>query len=975
MTDRLATITTAHSDTCQWLFEGEEYRDWRDPDALNTNHGFLWLKGKPGAGKSTLIKKAHHHGRQEHGYLIVSFFFNARGVELQNSTQSMFRSVLHQLLNKRMEQLADLLKREGYSPHVGLLGTLLAKVRRRETRFAPLNWPIELLKDMLRDLVLAFNPVRVGRCANTLDLATDVHARGTYRDSVLALAQTHVTFYVDALDECDNHDARDMIEFLGALRASAAQEDVGFRVLLTSRHYPHITFNACHELILDRKDGHEADIAKYIRSNLRIGESKLACEIQATIQVRASGVFLWVVLVTRILNELYDRGQIRRLRQRLDVIPSGLHELFQEILQDNTLDGEDILCVFQWLLFSQKPLSLQVLYHAVTGTCDDVEDCGQNDVNENDMRRFLLDASKGLAEMTKGINPTVQFIHESVRGYLLDVGLVTLDPSLGSDLVGRCHAQLHECCRRYLETALIILTRLLGKAPSEEDDAVERQTLLRKAESACSFLIYAIKGVFCHADSAHTPHLPEVLTSFLYHLWRELYNLAYPKHALSAKASPLYMLILMGASKLAAVFINKQGMPRQSPKGVLTEHHRSFLGPAVANCDRRMATMLLGHGIGANWPAINNHTCLSLAVNSGDAQMVGILIDAGATADPAANDPWGALKLGPSLRRASEEIVLKTLTSAVYTARWHEDFNWILDGMRQKRRPAAEQMLISRLENIVSEVERASDGRTTAAEPFHATALLAACIYDRIDLIVPLARYGVDLDVRHASDKTGLIIATGHFSTKAAQILLEHGADPNVPDGVGNYPVHIAARKGREATMRLLLDHGADVNALDESQERPLAMAAVFQREQGLLQLLIDHGARVNVLDMYGNSALVTAARLGNLGILDMLLEAGNPVPAEQLDKAVLEALHHGQDVVVERLVQKGAKQPLLRPRRKSKVSSSSSSTSEEQTIDQADPDASPSPSQPARSVASAAAAAAPPASILRRPREYLPFD
>ena len=146
-------------------------------------------------------------------------------------------------------------------------------------------------------------------------------------------------------------------------------------------------------------------------------------------------------------------------------------------------------------------------------------------------------------------------------------------------------------------------------------------------------------------------------------------------------------------------------------------------------------------------------------------------------------------------------------------------------------------------------------------------------------------------------------------------------------------------------------------------------MAASLGRESSV-RLLIDRGAEINALDAHDNSALVPAARLGDFGILEMLLEAGDPVPVEQLDKAAFEALRHGQDVVVERLVQKGAQQPLLRPRRESTVSSSSSSASEEQATDQDNSD--PSPSRPTRSVLSAAAA--PPASILRRPRALPPL-
>jgi hypothetical protein len=55
---RQATIKMAHGDTCQWFFDSTEYKRWRDDGALEDHHGFMWIRGKPGAGKSTLMKLA-----------------------------------------------------------------------------------------------------------------------------------------------------------------------------------------------------------------------------------------------------------------------------------------------------------------------------------------------------------------------------------------------------------------------------------------------------------------------------------------------------------------------------------------------------------------------------------------------------------------------------------------------------------------------------------------------------------------------------------------------------------------------------------------------------------------------------------------------------------------------------------------------------------------------------------------------------
>lgn len=972
MDDRLATIATAHSKTCEWLFHRKEYQAWRDPGALTTNRGFLWLKGKPGAGKSTLMKKARHHGEQEHGDLIISFFFNARGVEFQKSTEGMYRSLLYQLMDNRVEQLTALSGHEGCSRIFQLLENLVENLPRRRNRLSSRVWPIELLKDMLRDLVLAFSPAQVAHFADASNAHADTETAETYRNPVLALAQMQVTCYVDALDECKNDDARDMVDFLGTLRATAAQADVGFRVLLTSRHYPHITFNACQELIFDGQEGHEADIAEYISSRLRIGEGKLAQEVKATIQARASGVFLWVVLVIRMLNELYDRGQIRRMRQRLDAIPGGLHELFEEILHGDTQEGEERLLVFQWLIFSQRPLSLEEFYHAVTGAFEsgDVGSRDQNGVSEDDMKRFLLDASKGLAEMTESLDPTVQFIHESVKDYLLDTGLLALKPSLGSDIVGQCHARLLDCCRHYLELAEIALSPILADAdalpvPAPEETLPTVHELMRKAMAACPFLEISVECILYHAEFAHLTKSQEEIAKFIaafpQRLWRRLYNLHPSRKQLSVEVSPLYILVLKGTHKLAEAHINTQGTLQQPPKQSLTEYHRSLLGAAVANRDHIMVTMLLGRGIGANWPAEADHTCLSLAVKKTDDHMVRILIDAGATADPHANDPWGSPLLGQSLRSAGKAIILRVLASDVYTSRWHEDFNWIMSEVNANNYSEVEQVLVSRLEAIVEEVSRPDPDQVPPLEPYHTLTFLAACIYGLPDMIAPLAKHGVDLNATFVRD-TGLSIATERRHTKVVQSLLELGADPNIPNGLGSYPIHEAASEGhdqilrtllqsganpspadgaqrrplhkatmygKETAARLLIEHGADINAPDLSRKRPLDMAVSFGRES-FVRLLIDHGADVHAVNAKGDAVLVSASGMGNLEILDVILQASDSVPIEQLNRAASEALTYGHDEIVERLVAKGAEAPVLPSRRESTDESSSSSADEE---------------------------------------------
>ena len=63
-------------------------------------------------------------------------------------------------------------------------------------------------------------------------------------------------------------------------------------------------------------------------------------------------------------------------------------------------------------------------------------------------------------------------------------------------------------------------------------------------------------------------------------------------------------------------------------------------------------------------------------------------------------------------------------------------------------------------------------------------------------------------------------------STQVAQLLLKHGADPNVTDRhTGATPLHDAARMGFLDTARLLVDFLANPHARDNTNYQPIDLA------------------------------------------------------------------------------------------------------------------------------------------------------
>ena len=77
-----------------------------------------------------------------------------------------------------------------------------------------------------------------------------------------------------------------------------------------------------------------------------------------------------------------------------------------------------------------------------------------------------------------------------------------------------------------------------------------------------------------------------------------------------------------------------------------------------------------------------------------------------------------------------------------------------------------------------------------------------------------------------AQSTTDLIQAVKTGRPDAVQTLLDHGADPNSPQGDGATALHHAAHRNDLEAARLLTEAGADVTAANELGATPLWLAA-----------------------------------------------------------------------------------------------------------------------------------------------------
>ncbi|GAP86628.1 putative small s protein [Rosellinia necatrix] len=307
MQDREETISEAYTNTFRWIFEDPKStgKPWDSfVDFLKTDTSNFWITGKPGCGKSTLMKfinqspNTHTFLQQwagERELVQVSYYFYYHGSEYQKSEIGLVRSILHSVLDRR----------RGLIP-VAFRNRFLAACEKRRLE----DPSLPEAKRALKNLIL-HNP--------NLCFFLSIDGLDEFDPAV---SLTHVQGLID------------FTNFLGGYK--------NVKILVSSRSLPEFERGYEGRPFLRTHDLTQEDIRRYASEKL-MNDTRMkhlakkdpieTDRLLQSIVESSLGVFLWVRLVTEsLVLGLTNGDSISGLRSRLRGIPSDLHDLYKTIL-------------------------------------------------------------------------------------------------------------------------------------------------------------------------------------------------------------------------------------------------------------------------------------------------------------------------------------------------------------------------------------------------------------------------------------------------------------------------------------------------------------------------------------------------------------------------------------------------------------------------------------------------------------------
>ncbi|KAI5818441.1 hypothetical protein BZA77DRAFT_342841 [Pyronema omphalodes] len=233
---------------------------------------------------------------------------------------------------------------------------------------------------------------------------------------------------IDALDECNETDRRQLIQYLAELSSVSNQKDtLPVRLFFTGRPsmekyvQSHTSIKPKIPLMVKLQASTE-DIAAYIAH--RISEDNMVGmdddfkeHIIKEIVSASQNMFLLPALQ---IEAVLDEPTIRKRRKALQNMPRELYDVFgltmDRIRAQKQSTSTLAMNVLQWIFLAARPLSLEELRHALSVEPGDTKLHGDNFVEA----QFILDSCLGLVIVDESTS-TVRLVHKALQDYFQEM--------------------------------------------------------------------------------------------------------------------------------------------------------------------------------------------------------------------------------------------------------------------------------------------------------------------------------------------------------------------------------------------------------------------------------------------------------------------------------------------------------------------------------------------------------------------------
>lgn len=400
-------ISETFMETYSWIFQNDPPKEknmstWASfPNWLkDDSNKVYWITGKPGSGKSTMMKLILRHAAlrdmlsQSLGslrLLLVKYYAWLAGTTMQKSLEGLKRTIISQAL----EQYPDL------APLLVPRRWAFCQVLRNTSGLPKWDaWEIEESFEIL-----------LSSCGETIKLV----------------------IFIDGLDEFDTPP----FEVIKCIQHTVARCPNGLKICAASRPWPEFQDEFNEGPMLQMHLQTENDMNFFVNETFKTNKGfveqreinpEAVSQLLTDIVQRANGVFLWVSIVVRHLSSGFSEGQsISEARKTLETLPTDISSLYDAIwagIRPNNLpDASYMIQVLRAFGGPLPWLTLWLIEESRFTTIDKIvfpQSEKKTIAAQKSLKRKLAARTKCILEVNEGRESSfVDFIHRTARDWAI----------------------------------------------------------------------------------------------------------------------------------------------------------------------------------------------------------------------------------------------------------------------------------------------------------------------------------------------------------------------------------------------------------------------------------------------------------------------------------------------------------------------------------------------------------------------------